>query len=237
MKAAGGMEKSVSAQVPAGKDEAVILLHGLARGSGSMTSLVKPLQKAGYLVYNLNYPSTTLTIEEIAARFLHPLVCSALERCGTLHFVCHSMGGIVVRAYLKEYAGDSVGRVVMLAPPNHGSELVDFLKNSFFFKIIFGPAGQQLSTDEKSLPNSLGPAGFQLGVITGNVSWNPFSPWIFATAGDGKVSVASAALPGMQDMLVVPCGHTFIMRRAMVRRQILAFLQRGKFLRQTGEGF
>lgn len=237
MKAAGIMEKSVSAKAPTREGEAVILLHGLARCRGSMSPLVKPLQKAGYRVYNLDYPSRKLTIEEIAARFLHPLVCTALERCGTVHFVCHSMGGIVVRAYLKEYVGDSVGRVVMLAPPNHGSEIVDFLKNTFLFKKIFGPAGQQLSTDENSLPNSLGPARFQLGVIAGNVSWNPFSPWIFTSAGDGKVSVASAALLGMQDMLVVPCGHTFIMRRAMVRQQILAFLQCGKFVRQTAEGF
>ena len=236
MKMAGGMEKSVVAQVTTRKGEAVILLHGLARCSRSMSSLVKPLQKAGYRVYNLDYPSRKLTIEEIAAGFLHPLVCTALERCGTLHFVCHSMGGIVVRAYLKEYSGLSVGRVVTLAPPNHGSELVDFLKNFFLFKKIFGPAGQQLSTDEKSLPKSLGPAHFQLGVIAGNVSCNPLSPWIFGTANDGKVSVASAALPGMQDMLVVSCGHTFIMRRAMVRQQILAFLQSGKFLRQTGDG-
>ena len=220
-----------------GGGEAVILLHGLARGSGSMSPLIKPLQAAGYLVYNLDYPSRKSTIEEIAARSLHPLVCTAAKRSGTLHFVCHSMGGIVVRCYLKEYSGDSIGRVVMLAPPNHGSELVDFLRNTFLFKKFFGPAGQQLSTDENSLPKSLGPAHFQLGVIAGNVSWNPLSPWIFTTASDGKVSVASAALPGMQDMLVVPCGHTFIMRRAMVHRQILAFLQSGKFLRETGEGY
>ena len=231
------MENSVFPKATTREGEAVILLHGLARCSGSMSPLVKPLQEAGYLVYNLGYPSRRSTIEEIAARFLHPLVCTALERCGTLHFVSHSMGGLVVRAYLKEYVGNSIGRVVMLAPPNHGSEIVDFLKNTFLFKKIFGPAGQQLSTDENSLPCRLGPAHFQLGVIAGNVSWNPFSPWIFTTANDGKVSVASAALPGMRDMLIVPCGHTFIMRRAMVRKQILAFLQCAKFLRETSEDF
>jgi hypothetical protein len=117
----------------------------------------------------------------------------------------------------------------MLAPPNQGSELVDFLKETYLFKKILGPAGQQLSTAEDALPNRLGPADFELGIITGNISFNPLSLWVLKGPGDGKVAVKRAALPGMQEMLVVPCNHTFIMQSSKVIARTAAFLKSGRF--------
>jgi len=214
--------------------EIVILVHGLARSSGSMLPLARGLEKKGYQVVNLDYPSTRMNIEEIALRFLHPVVQAAQAESRAVHFVTHSMGGIIVRWYLGHYRIQRVGRVVMLAPPNQGSELVDVFKSSFLFKKVLGPAGQQLSTAHEALPNRLGPAHFDLGIIAGNISCNLLSPWLFEGAGDGKVALGRTLLSGMQDMLVVPCNHTFIMRSRKVIDQTIVFLQTGGFTaRQT----
>ena len=209
--------------------EIVILLHGLARSSNSMAKMAKSLSRKGYMVFNLEYPSTRLSVEEIAERYLHPIVCRTNRNHRTIHFVTHSMGGIVVRHYLKHYRCGQLGRIVMLAPPNQGSELVDFLKETYLFKKILGPAGQQLSTAEEALPNQLGPADFELGIITGNISFNPLSLWVLKGPDDGKVAVKRAALPGMREMLVVPCNHTFIMQSSKVIARTAAFLKSGRF--------
>ncbi len=117
----------------------------------------------------------------------------------------------------------------MLAPPNQGSELVDLLRETSLFNKMLGPAGQQLSTAKDALPNRLGPATFELGVIAGNISFNPLSLLVLEGPDDGKVAVKRAALKGMREMLVVPCNHTFIMQSSQVISQTATFLQSGHF--------
>ena len=128
----------------------VLLLHGLGRSAVSMKYLEKRLKESGYRVENINYPSMMLTIEEIAEQYLAPVVENVAARGEEVHFVTHSMGGIVVRQYLHHYGAEHVGRVVMLAPPNQGSEVVDNWKNVPGFKALNGPAGMQLGTDPSS---------------------------------------------------------------------------------------
>ncbi|HSH46653.1 MAG TPA: hypothetical protein VK966_12485, partial [Longimicrobiales bacterium] len=158
-------------------------------------------------------------------------VAAALAACcagARLHFVTHSLGGILVRAYAAEHGAERIGRVVMLSPPNHGSEVVDRLEGVPFLERVLGPAAVQLGTGD-GVPDLLGPPEFELGIITGDASLNPLFSWWIPGPDDGKVSVASARLEGADDFLVLPANHTFIMREDEVVRQILAFLETGAF--------
>lgn len=215
----------------AGPDETVILLHGLGRTSWSFWHLEQELRADGYTVINRTYPSRAHAVEELALDFLAPLVAqqSAAKK---LHFVTHSMGGIVLRCYLRDHAVPNLGRVVMLAPPNAGSELADRLIPTWVYRQVNGPAGQQLGT--AGLPPALGawPEGAgQLGVIAGNVSLNPLFSAALPGPNDGKVTVASAHLAGMQDFLEVPYSHTWLAWRRAVIDQIVVFLRTGRFRR------
>ncbi len=210
--------------------ETVILLHGLARTRRSMRKLERALQQAGYTTMNVGYPSRRYSIAYLA----DTVVADAVSRCrsrtdGAIHFVTHSMGGILVRQYLAQDSIDTPGRVVMLAPPNHGSEIVDTLGKTWWFRWFIGPAGCSLGTGPDSVPGQLGPADYPLGIIAGNRSLDPVFSRMVAQPGDGKVSVVSARLHGMADFLVVPHGHTFIMNRAEVIRQVIFFLGQGMF--------
>lgn len=209
----------------------VVLLHGLARSAGSMTSMADYLQENGYSVCNIDYPSRHHAIETLTADFVLPAVKDCFSE-GKINFVTHSLGGIIVRQIAAEHTDIKIGRVVMLAPPNQGSEVVDKLGNFGLFNWINGPAGQQLGTDAGALPNQLGPATFALGVIAGNRSINLILSSLIPGPDDGKVAVKRAGLKGMRDFLVVEQTHPFIMGSELVQKQTSHFLQTGAFQSQ-----
>ncbi|MCK4556652.1 MAG: alpha/beta hydrolase, partial [Candidatus Aminicenantes bacterium] len=181
-------------------------------------------------VINVDYPSTEHPIEYLAENVLGEIIERFTTDSGIkIHFVTHSMGGIIVRYYLNHHNLDSLGRVVMLSPPNQGSELVDHLRDTYLYKKKNGPSGQQLGTDKESVPLSLGPVDFELGVITGSLSFNPASSMVLPGPDDGIVSVESAKIEGMTDFIVMPNSHTFIMKSKSVIKQIIHFLENGEF--------
>jgi len=214
------------------RQEGVILLHGLARTRRSMRPLATCFEQRGYAVVNVGYPSRRDPVETLAAAAIPPAV-AALRRQGVapIHFVTHSMGGILLRAFLAHASLPELGRVVMLSPPNQGSELVDRLGRWGWFRRLFGPAGCQLGTGPEDLPARLGPAAFVVGILTGNRP-APGLARFFPGPGDGKVSVARAQLAGMADFLVVPYGHALIMRHRLVQEQVVSFLENGRFDRK-----
>ncbi len=213
------------------KSHCVILLHGLARTQRSMIKLEKQLLAGGYQVININYPSTQKDIETLAEQVIH----NALKQCpkeAQVSFVTHSMGGILVRQYLATHSIHNLKHVIMLGPPNKGSEIVDRLGNWWLFKLINGRAGQQLGTDNNSAPNKLGPATFSVGIIAGTKNFNPLLNWLLPTPHDGKVTVDSSKLEGMADHICLPVTHTFMMNKQSVINQTLCFLKHGQFDRR-----
>ena len=212
----------------------VILLHGMGRTWRSMTKMEKSLVEDGYRVINLRYPSRKHSIPVLAEEYLHNELPQVVPNSPTkIHFVTHSLGGIIVRYYLKHNKLPNLGNTVMLSPPNQGSEVVDFLKDFFIFKSLFGRAGQQLGTDIDSLPNSLGAVDYYLGIITGNRTINPINSIIIPGVDDGKVSVERAQVKGMTDLLVVRCNHAMIMKNREVIRQTKLFLKTKQFSNES----
>ena len=213
--------------------DCVVLLHGLSRTEISMRLLGETLEYHGYSVINETYPSNDAPIGELVEH-----VGAAVAACGParVHFVTHSMGGILARTWLRDNRPERMGRVVMLAPPNHGTEIVDniaqldaFPALAEAFELLQGPAARELGTDPGSVPSQLPPVDFELGVIAGNRAINPLGPILIEGENDGTVSVESTRVDGMADHIVLPVTHTMMMINPLVMAEVLEFLRNGVF--------
>jgi pimeloyl-ACP methyl ester carboxylesterase len=226
-----GINMSINREPPS-ESETVLLLHGLARSSFSMSILERRLKRAGFRVRSKGYGSTRANISQHVAWLDEVLTQEDMSKAKALHFVTHSLGGIILRKYLQDRNLANLGRVVMLAPPNQGSEIVDHLREWPLFRYVMGPSGQELGTDPQSIPNSLGKVDFELGVITGNASKSILGAMFLPSPHDGTVAVEAAKVDGMKDFLVVPHSHAFIMNSPNVANQVAIFLRTGKFSAQ-----
>jgi len=208
----------------------VILLHGMGRSALSMKRIEWTLRNDGFRVINISYPSTCFSIPALADGFLDQLIREHVcDPKAPVHFVTHSLGGIILRQYLSNHIIENLDRVVMLAPPNQGSSLVDKLKPWWIYRLLTGPSGQQLGTDQESIPRHLSRTDFDVGIIAGNHSCNPlFSRWITG-ADDGKVAVQETRLDGMHDFLVLHHSHTWLPWRNDCIVAIRNFLRDGHF--------
>ena len=218
---------------------AVVLLHGLGRTARSMLPLARAAEASGYRVLNLGYPSRTAGVSVLAEAVARDVALFAPDH--RLHFITHSMGGIILRAAVADglLPLDRIGRVVMLAPPNRGSELPDALGARPIlgpvYRRVTGPAGAELGVAEGGLANRLPRLDFEVGVVAGDRSLNPLFSRLLAGPNDGKVRVDRTAMEGMGDFLVVPHSHSFIMRAPAVIAQALHFLEHGRFARPRDE--
>ena len=211
--------------------ETVVLLHGLGLNRFAMARLACALQRDGYRVINLSYASRDIPLEQLAADWLPAMLrAQNIDTARRLHFVTHSMGGILLRLYLRDHTRPHLGRIVMLAPPNHGSEVADRLSNNPAFRLFTGLNGHRLGTGPDSLPRQLGPLDADVGIIAGDRSLNPFfSAWI-GRPNDGKVSGERTSLAGTRDHDTVPLSNTGLQWRAPVIAQIKTYLRSGKFI-------
>ncbi|MFK7839161.1 MAG: alpha/beta hydrolase [Bdellovibrionales bacterium] len=216
---------------PEYKSENIVLLHGILRSKTDMMLLENSLTKNGYDCINILYPSREKKLEDIAD-FVdseiknNPLYCPQKP----LNFVTHSMGGLVTRYYITTYKPQNLGKVVMLSPPNSGSEFADFLSEneilSPLFKNIFGPASEQLTTDYKHIDNDI---TYPLGIIAGSASINPLAPWILNGEHDGIVPVERTKINGMSDHITMKSTHSLMMFNPKVIEQVVYFIKNEKF--------
>lgn len=193
-----------------------------------MAKLAGHLEDAGFDVHNLAYSSRRKPFPDLVGGVATE-VGERAGACAQAHFVTYSMGGLLVRGYLAAAPPPNLGRVVMIAPPNQGSEIVDSLGGSWLLRTILGPVAPRLGTAPEGIPARLGPPRFPLGVIAGDRAINPIGAWLLPDPNDGTVSVASTRLAGMADFLVVHRSHTFIMRAPEVAAQTIHFLRGGRF--------
>ena len=218
--------------------QCVILIHGLARTSSSMESMAQELVAEDFKVANVDYPSRQYPIEVLSQL----AVTAGLNACDlsgedSVYVVTHSLGGILIRDYLRRQDIPEMKRIVMLAPPNHGSEVVDKLKDLPGFKLLNGPAGLQLGTDENSVPMTLGAISKDTAIIAGTRTINLYLSTLLENPDDGKVSVASARLEGMCAMLILPVSHPFIMKNTVSIEQTINYLKHGRFTAVGAEHF
>ncbi|AKE52139.1 alpha/beta hydrolase [Kangiella geojedonensis] len=212
------------------KKEAVILIHGMGRSRRSMKRLENYLRQKGYVTYNRSYPSTVANIERSAVHYINSALANiSRDDVSKIHFVTHSLGGLLVRYYLSNHKIKQLGRIVMLAPPNNGSEVAERYRNHFWYRWMTGAPGQQLHKSGNALLEKLKPVETEVGVIAGTSSSDPWFNHVFEGEHDGKVSVNDAKLSEMKDLITVSHGHTFIMNKRKVKRHIVNFLNTGNF--------
>lgn len=211
--------------------ECVVLLHGLARSASSMNKMAQVLTDFGYTVYNVDYDSRHFSIDSLTNGPIDSVLLEvSANNYDKINFVTHSMGGILVRNYLADHQIDNLGRVVMLGPPNKGSEVVDTLREWYIFKKLNGPAGQELGTEDTSKPNTLENVSFELGIIAGDWTINFINSFVMIPGkDDGKVSVESTKISGMKDHIIMHVTHPLMMKDDTVIAQVITFLKTGEF--------
>ncbi|MCA9040695.1 MAG: alpha/beta fold hydrolase [Planctomycetaceae bacterium] len=212
-------------KLPPLSGKVVIVIHGIVRSSKSFKPLVPKLNEAGYQVVHFDYPSTQVSIPD-CADYLHQVITS-LEGVEEINFVVHSMGGLVVRSYLQKYEDKRLHRMVMMGVPNFGAEMADFFQSLRLFKLIYGPAGQQLVTDQKALIANLPTPDFEFGIIAGGLQnetgFNPLLPG----DNDGTVTTTSTRLPGASDFVIVKCMHSLLPLNDEAGNHALRFIETG----------
>ncbi|MGB0696192.1 MAG: esterase/lipase family protein [Rhodospirillaceae bacterium] len=219
------------------QQDLVVLLHGIGRTLWNMDMLARCLRKAGYAVLNLRYPSRHHPIAELVGWLKDRLEAEQVWQGtahGRVHFVCHSMGGLITGFYLAgrkdSTSTERLGRVVMLGTPHGGSELADWLQHNPLYRWYFGPAGQELTTTARTA-DQIAP-WYPLGIIAGRQSWlMPLTRIWFPGANDGMVSVESTKLDGMADHITVSVIHGLMGWSPTVQRHVVGFLREGVFVR------
>lgn len=219
------------------RGKAVVLLHGLAAPCWSMQLLARHLRKYGnFETFAIDYASTRSTIDAQAQSLAR--VIEGLEGIEAIDLVGHSMGNIVIRRYLAGDRSPEVGwqpdhriaRIVMIAPPNHGSIAATRLSDNALFKAALGESGRQLGVNWKDLETRLAIPNCEFGIIAGGcgnkLGLNPFIPG----DDDGRITVETTRLAGASDFVVIPAVHEFIANDPRVFNYTLRFLADGYFV-------
>ncbi len=206
--------------------ETVVVLHGLGRSAASMWVMASQLEEAGFQVLRVDYPSLRKTPDEILAIVAGQLEDLQIHRFQTVHFVGHSLGGLLIRAYLTDHHLPNLGRVVVVGAPSAGTAMVDNSRHKWWFEIL-GPTAEALGTGPRSFPRSIGPPDYPLGVIAGRTDFD--NDDLLPGEDDGLVAVESTRVEGMADFVVVESSHWAMRYDADVVRHIASFLRTGRF--------
>lgn len=205
--------------------QTVVLLHGLWRGWRAMRPMARALGQEGFSTLIVPYPSARKPVGELVAQ-----VRAEVEKISgnqPVHFITHSLGGIIVRELLAGDVPWESGKVVMLAPPNQGSEIVDWSRDYPVLRKVLGPAGQALGSD--GVPGALPalPVDLAAAVIMGRRSSIPFFRKLLGQENDGIVSADKGLIEGLRGFSVIDADHTFIQMHPEAIRLCLHFLKTG----------
>ena len=214
---------------PEGK-ECVVLVHGLWRSGFAMRSIANDLEDHGYQTVSVDYPSTQNEIPELVQNYLiggyDECVQTGAEK---IHLVSHSMGGILIRHFLQDFTLPIGSRVVMLSPPNQGSELSERFGDTWWYQWAVGPAGVSLSSKQQGIITQLAEIDEPVGIIAAYRDWSLWPDEWLPQPNDGTVSVESMKLAEMDDFILVNSGHAMMRFNDEVQGQIRQFLALGKF--------
>lgn len=211
---------------PDGRD-IVVLLHGLGRSEAAMSWLARRLEEGGYRAVPIGYRSLQKTPKEILEDVAKQIDHCCIGKSPNLHFVGHSLGGLLIRAYLSRNEPANRGHVVLIGTPNAGTAVVDTLQDRWWFPVL-GPTARLLGTKDNSFPNSIGPPDYPLGVIAGRKT-GIYNETLLPGSDDGLVSIESTKINGMTDFVVVESGHFSLRHDEAVARHVLSFLKTGRF--------
>lgn len=209
-----------------GDKDIVVLIHGLARSNAAMWLLNLRLRRAGFHVEAVGYDSLNRTPEQIVENISQQIDSCCKEKNNQIHFVGHSLGGLLARAYLQKNQLRNLGRVVLLGTPNHGTEVADYFQDKWWAKIA-GPTALSLGTGQESFPNTLDDPYYPVGVIAGIRQNN--NDHILPGLDDGLVSLESTKVKNMDDFMIVYSGHSMMRYNEEVVNQTVHFLYKGKF--------
>lgn len=210
------------------KSHLVILLHGIRKTNSCLKGLAKFIQNQGFSILNITYPSTKYSISELTD-IINNRVKGKIKEHKTVSFVGFSMGGLVIRAYLNKYKISNLGKVVMVGTPNNGSEVADFFIGNPLYKKLYGPAGMQLTTNQKKLGYLLGKVNYECGIISGSFPLDFCYLIMRKKASDGKVSVDSTKLKNMKDHIVLNVTHWYMPYSKTIWKYIVSFLKYSQF--------
>lgn len=216
------------------KMHVLILVHGINKSSKVLTGLEKFVGKQGFEVLNIDYPSTKFPIEHLID-IVHLHIHQKLQQeYSNVSFVGFSMGGLIIRAYLHKYKISNLGKVVLVGTPNQGSEVADFLKNNKLYQKLYGPAGQQLITEQEEFSEIFGSVYYECGIIAGSLPLDPCFVFMRGKPNDGKVTVESTKIENMRDHVIVKVPHWYQSRSKKIWFNILHFLKHSSF-QKNGE--
>jgi pimeloyl-ACP methyl ester carboxylesterase len=226
-----GFQELQAQQKTTAKKDIVVLLHGLGRGKSIMEPLQKRLEEAGFSVTNIGYKTIDRTPEQIMNDVSVQINAIRVDSNQTIHFAGHSLGGLVIRAYLDSNRVKNLGRVVLIGSPNKGTPFVDYFRDAWWLKLV-GPAAASLGTDTKSFPRSLRPPYYPVGIIAG-ISKIFNNDDFIPGEDDGIVPVESTKVEGMKDFILLEVSHSSLPRNEIVAQQVIEFLKNGKFLKEV----
>jgi len=206
----------------------VVLVHGICMNGWDMSLLGRRLRAAGYSTRRFSYPSIVKTIE-YNTDLLHRFLADVEDN--EIHFVAHSLGGLLVRNLSGKYPDDVKGRVVTLGTPHQGSQVAETMSRSRIGSLLLGKGIKSLLVKLRDCRQNP-----EIGVIAGN---KPLGSGMFFVRlkkpHDGTVLLSETKFEKMTDYRIVATNHMGLLFSRLVSKEVITFLRTGRFLTATAE--
>ncbi|MEW5824041.1 MAG: alpha/beta fold hydrolase [Pseudomonadota bacterium] len=207
-------------------DSLTILVHGFNKGSRDMRYLARGLFERGFSVLSVELPTTFGSLDQ-AVRALARQIDPAVARHRRIHFVAHSLGGLITRAYLAQRKAQNTGHCVFIATPHGGSPLAALAHRIPLYSAVFRPIHPlRPGADVAPLP---APRNYRVGLIAGNRNTGLLGRLFLSPSSDGRVEVRDVAARDADEFLILPYGHKDIHHRQATLDAVEHFLNTGHF--------